>query len=70
MDGQGYDEGELTVTGIFMRVHRAGSWQNIDIVDLTKDELTAVFEPATKERVILFLAAVTKWMRENLVEES
>jgi hypothetical protein len=55
------------MTGIYMRVRRDGSWQNIDIAELTQDELTAVFEPATKERVIMFLAAVTKWMRDNLV---
>lgn len=58
-----------TVTGIFMRVYRNGKWQNLDIAELTHDELTRVFEPATKERVIQFLAAVTLWMREHLVDE-
>lgn len=56
------------MTGIYMRVLRDGKWQSLDIAELTQDELTAVFEPASKERVIMFLAAVTKWMREHLVE--
>jgi hypothetical protein len=51
-----------------MRARRDGKWQSLDIAELTREELTETFKAADKDRVIMFLAAVTQWMRENLVE--
>ena len=36
---------------------------------LTEAELRTCFEHADKDRVILFLAGITKWMREHLIED-
>jgi hypothetical protein len=55
------------MTGIYMRVKRDDKWQSLDIAELTEEELREAFKEADKDRVLMFLAAVTKWVRENLV---
>jgi site-specific recombinase XerD len=57
------------MTGIYIRVKRDGKWQSLEIEQLSQEELVEVFKDADKERVILFFAAVTKWMREHLIED-
>jgi hypothetical protein len=60
---------DKSMTGIFMRVRRDGRWQNLDIVELSQEELSTVFEDTPKDQVIMFLAGVTKCMRENIAKE-
>ena len=57
------------MTGMYVRVKRDGNWKNVELEYLTEAELRTCFEHADKDRVILFLAGITKWMREHLIED-
>ena len=57
------------MTGIFVRVKRRGKWEAAEIETLTENELRDCFKESDKDRVLLFFAAVTKWMREHIHEE-
>jgi hypothetical protein len=54
------------MTGIYIRANRGGKWVSVEIESLSEAELREAFETADKDRVIVFFAAVTKWMRENI----
>lgn len=51
-------------TGAYLRVQRDGKWINADIVDLTDEEIYAVFSPSRASKWIVFLV---KWIRENVI---
>ena len=54
------------MTGIYIRVKRDGKWLNMEIEYLTEAELRTNFENSDKDRVIMFFAKVTEWMRDNV----
>jgi hypothetical protein len=51
-------------TGAYLRIQRAGKWVNVDIVEMTEDEILAVFSPDRAAKWIVFLV---KWIREHVV---
>jgi hypothetical protein len=55
------------MTGAFLRVKRDGSWKNIEIDQLTDEELEelATSQPECGWKWAKFLA---KWIRENVLE--
>jgi hypothetical protein len=56
------------MTGYFIRVQRDGDWQNIEIDQLTDEELGVFF--ATKRGVedSQWAIALAKWIRDNVKE--
>lgn len=55
------------ITGIYVRVQRDGTWQNLDIATLTDDELEAFFWRCDLDRARTWCIGLCKWMREHLL---
>jgi hypothetical protein len=51
-------------TGAFVRIQRDGKWVNLDIVDLTEDEIKRAI---TVDRAILWVIFLVKWIQEHVV---
>ena len=57
------------VTGIFVRIQRAGHWDAIDIAALTDAELETFFQTDDPERLRKFAIGLAKWIRDYVVVE-
>jgi hypothetical protein len=53
------------LTGIYIRALRDGKWESLDVASLTEIEMRDAFALVPKERVIVFLAALAKHIRET-----
>lgn len=53
-------------TGAYLRIRRDGKWVNVDIVDMTEDEIRAAIQP---DRAILWVIFLVKWIRDNVFFE-
>ena len=62
------EQKEIMITGAFVRIERDGKWQNIEINQLTDDELKSFSKkyPDAGWRWAIFLA---KWVRDNVKEK-
>jgi len=60
------------MTGLYLRVLRDGKWQNIEMDEMTNEELNALQEERLANmdnRGWAFAVALAKWIRENVKEK-
>lgn len=57
------------MTGAYVRVQRDGRWENVEIDQLTYDELTEFFERCEPERRTMWARFLAVWIRDNVVVE-
>ena len=57
------------MTGAYLRVKRDGSWTNVEVDQLTNDELDKL-ELDQPERGWLWAKYLAKWIRDNVREEA
>jgi hypothetical protein len=55
------------MTGYYVRVERAGRWQNLELDELTDAELEALHKPAHLGWP--FAVALAAWIRDNVRED-
>ena len=56
------------MTGAYVRVQRNGEWQNLEIDELTDQELTTFLKEQTPDRVIVWAVFLAGWIRDNVKE--
>jgi hypothetical protein len=56
------------VTNIYVRVQRQGSWQNLEIDQLTDDELGDFFAEQTPHKCAKWAATLAAWIRDHVRE--
>lgn len=57
------------MTGAYLRIKRNGKWENIEIDQLTDDELNEI-EITQPNRGWEWAKFLAKWIRDNFVEET
>lgn len=53
------------ITGFYVRIMRAGKAENLDITELTDEELVSFFATANASK---WAFGLVKWIRENVKE--
>lgn len=56
-------------TGIPIRIKRGGEWQNLDIAELTDDELENFFAPWDQRSLARWAKTLAAWIRDNVQEQ-
>jgi hypothetical protein len=56
------------MTGIYVRVHREGAWQNLECDQLTDTELEAFAAAQPVEQGWPWALALLRWIRDNVRE--
>lgn len=54
------------VTGIYLRIQRDGRWENLDIAELTDEELRAFFGTLSDADHVKWHVGLVKWIRDNV----
>jgi len=58
------------MTGLYVRVHRDGAWQNLEYDQLTDAELEAFAAAQPVEQGWLWAMALARWIRDHVRERS
>jgi len=58
---------EKYITGMFFRVKRDGLWLNLDIAQLTDEELDEVLEGRTAKWCRKGMKMLAIWIRDNVI---
>lgn len=53
-------------TGIYVRIQRGGRWENLDVCDLTDEELAAWASKMSTEESHKWVRGLVKWIREHV----
>ncbi len=54
------------MTGCFVRISRDGFYQNLDITELTDQELADFFRDKDRGRLESWAITLTRWIRDNV----
>lgn len=57
------------MTGFCVRISRAGTWQALDIAELTDNELQAFFEEQGEAKLTRWAKGLAAWIRDNVKAE-
>lgn len=57
------------ITGMYVRIERDGAWQNLEINELTDQELDAFAARQLPEYGWSWAKALARWIRDHVVDE-
>lgn len=57
------------MTGAYVRIKRGNHWENIEIDQLTDDELDTLAREQPVERGWVWAAFLARWIRDNIKEQ-
>lgn len=56
----------MSITGFFVRVQRDGRFQNLDVAELTDNELDAFFRGRDADSLLRWVVGLAAWIRGNV----